>query len=255
MKLLVDIGNSRIKWAEMSGAELRPGAPFFWKADPIQPPEVLEAEFARHWGRLEDVDAVWVVNVAGSEIGDRVGLWCRHAWTMAPRFVHSVPAAHGVVNRYLDPAQLGADRFVAMVGARHDHKSAFCIVDCGTAVTVDAVNEQGEFLGGVIAPGIELMRRSLAAGTHALAAASGDEDAAGALPRDTRSAIAAGTVHALAGCIEHVLTRFRAELGGDPVCLLTGGEAAVVRERISIEYRFEPNLVLKGLAVIAEQTT
>lgn len=252
MKLLIDIGNSRIKWAAKAYDAFEPGAPFAWKAETAQPAVGLEAEFARHWGHLSEVAGVWVVNVAGNEIGDRVGHWCRQARGVVPRFVHSAPAAHGIVNRYRDPAQLGADRFAAMVGARSEHEGPFCVVDCGTALTVDAVNAQGEFVGGVISPGLQLMRQALSRGTQALR--DSDGDGAETFPRDTRSAIAAGTVHALIGCIEHAVGCYRSELGGDPLCLLTGGEAAVVRGRLAIPHRFEPHLVLKGLAVITEGT-
>ena len=154
----------------------------------------------------------------------------------------------GVRNGYLDEAQLGADRWAALIGARLVHPGAALVVMAGTATTVDLLTADGDFLGGLILPGLALMRRSLARDTADLPFADGAFDA---FPRRTEDAIVSGCLEAQAGAIERMFVRLTAE--HDALCLLGGGAAAAIAPHLSIPLRQVDNLVLDGLAQIAAE--
>lgn len=151
------------------------------------------------------------------------------------------------MSRYETPGQLGVDRWAALVGAWALHGAACLVVTAGTATTVDVLDQAGEFQGGLILPGFELMRRCLAENTAGLGYAEGR---VASLPRNTADAIYAGCVHAQAGAVERMFAR----VGGQPgaLCLLNGGAARVLAANLVIPVREVPNLVLEGVACLAE---
>lgn len=244
MKLLVDIGNSRIKWACQEDGQLRAPGAFAWS---VREPDRL---FDEQWSGLKALESVWVANVAGAQVAERLERWFE-ARGITPRHARSLPRACGVENSYHEAAQLGVDRFVAMIGAWRRYRRALCVVDCGTAVTVDGLSAEGVFLGGVIAPGAGLMQRTLASHTHALGVSA--SQAMDVCARSTQDGIAAGCLHAVAGFVERVFAELRARLGADLLCVLTGGEAARLRPALSIACEHDPHLVLHGLSVWAEE--
>jgi type III pantothenate kinase len=152
----------------------------------------------------------------------------------------------GVTNGYDHPEQLGADRWAALIGARGLHAGACLVVNAGTATTVDALGADGLFAGGLILPGIALMRESLARNTAGLPLAQGGFRE---LPRNTDDAIASGCLDATAGAIERMFARLR---NGDALCLLSGGAADLVAPLLAVPWRSVPNLVLEGVARIAQ---
>jgi type III pantothenate kinase len=154
-----------------------------------------------------------------------------------------------VVNGYDDPTSLGADRWAALVGARGLTPAPACIIDCGTAVTVDALAANGEFLGGAIFPGLALARAILAHGTAAVQPPPGSD--ASCLGRSTADAVAGGTLFALAGAIERVVREQQVQLGGAARVLMTGGDAPLLAARIAQPVEHVPDLVLQGLARFA----
>ncbi len=242
-RLLVDIGNSRIKWAVQTAQGRGRAA--------AAPHSALAAGDLRTlWAALPQVDEVVATNVAGETLRRLIEGVVRALWSADVRWIVARAAAGDVANAYTDPARLGADRWAALIGARAHTPDPVWVVDCGTALTIDALGADGRHLGGVIAPGLELMRRSL----YATAPGIPDEGEGGEGPlgRDTRSAVSLGVAHAAAGFIEHTVAQAAGVFGGTAAVLLTGGDAGRIAGQLSLRHELVPELVLDGLAVLAE---
>lgn len=236
MRLLLDAGNTRLKWGLRAGdAWLDQGVAEYAGL------EALAAVLPRDGSALP----VFGVNVAGPAVAAALDqALARRA--ASPVWLQAKAAGGGVVSRYTEPSQLGADRWAALVGARTLHAGACLVVTAGTATTVDVLNAQGVFEGGLILPGFEMMRRALAGNTAGLGYAEGQ---AVEFPRNTADAIYAGCIHAQAGAVERMYARLR-----DPgaLCLVSGGAADIVASHLEIPFRVAPNLVLEGLACLTE---
>lgn len=244
MQLLIDCGNSRLKWA-MAGSGQR------WQSFPAMAfSDQWPQQLARAWTELAPPAAVWVSCVAGEAVRQTLTQLAIARWQLSPRFVTATSAAFGVTNRYRVPEQLGADRWLALIGARATTPRACCVIDCGTAIKVDALSDRGEFLGGVILPGLTLAREALAGVAPALQAARGGDDT-NCNARSTADAIAAGTRFGLAGAIERSVREHEQVNGAAMELLLTGGDAPAFLPLLSRPYRHEPELVLRGLAQFA----
>lgn len=243
MKLLIDAGNTRIKWALVDeGTWLRSGVL------PVEQAGELSQQFAG----LEGIRQVWVSNVAGEEIAQHIRNACT-GLSAQPHFIVAQEAQCGVRNGYSSPSQLGSDRWAALIAAWHLVRGACLVVNSGTATTVDALSAKGEFIGGLILPGVELMQRSLRDATAQLQAAQ-RQPAQGAyapFPLNTADALYSGALQASCGAIE----RQHALLGGSsaPV-ILSGGAEAVLRNRLNVPLRIVDNPVLQGLWLIAQET-
>lgn len=237
MILLVDAGNTRIKWRLVADdavqAVLEEGALGHDGIDTIG--RLRE----RHRGPLRVVGS----NVAGTAVAKRI---TAALGVDAVEWLRPAPQACGVRNLYDYPEQLGADRWAALIGARHTHAQASLVVTAGTATTVDLLSADGDFLGGLILPGVDLMQQSLARGTAQLPLADGRYVPQ---PRRTVDAIRSGCLHAQAGAIERMFRQIAAEPGA--LCLLGGGAADSFAALLDIPLRRIDNLVLCGLAVVA----
>jgi type III pantothenate kinase len=140
-----------------------------------------------------------------------------------------------------------------MIAAHHAYNGPVVVADCGTAVTVDFVDASGDFLGGVIAPGLELMHTALRRGTHALPPV---EQAAGAtLALSTEAAIVSGCLAATVGLITIIVHEIKATTGHEPKCLLTGGDAPRIIPKLPLPCDHDPDLVLRGLAILANDAS
>lgn len=238
--LLVDVGNSRMKWALKTGDRLRPGMPL--------PSNGGYFDFDRIWKNLEAPSRILVSNVLGEEFARRLSRWTVEHWSLSAEFVRSRVKECGVENAYLRPEQLGVDRWVCLLAARSLIKEPFCVVDCGTAMTADVVDSAGRHRGGVICPGLKLMQDSLVRGTSQLSFER--VEPVTILGRDTSSGIHSGTLTAAAGMIEKLLNEVGHSLGCRPKLLLTGGDAQTVIARLGLECLHIPDLVLQGLSII-----
>lgn len=240
MILAIDAGNSRIKWGlRQAGAWLDVGACATADA------EALAAALAEN----QDCNRVLVSNVAGGEVRARIEASLAGRGT-APEFIVSQAMQCGVRSSYDDPHQLGCDRWAALIGAHTMMPGASLVANAGTALTVDALTEEGLFLGGIIAPGIELMRRALDEHTAGLKLRPGEVRF---FPSNTGDAIMSGAVHAAAGAIER-MAAFMRESGHESLrAILSGGGAAVLQPMLSVPSVVVDNLVLEGLAAIAEE--
>lgn len=244
MDLLIDLGNSRLKWAQHAPGLWRLGAALLGDEKDI------ESLFAGAWTGIEKPRCVILCSVSTPERLNALKQWMRVRWSIAPHVVHSQAEQLGVRNLYRDPSQLGADRWAALIGARGLTARAACVVDAGTAVTVDALSAQGEFLGGAIFPGLRLLRDSLAQGTEAITRAPGNADDCPA--RSTADGVAAGTLFGLAGAVERLVDEYRRVLGQELELFLTGGDAPELAAHLRVKMTPVPDLVLQGLARVAD---
>lgn len=238
MNLLLDAGNTRLKWGLHSGSA--------WLARGVLDYPQLD-RLADCWSGFGEPEYALGSNVAGERIAARIGEVLADCMPL----VWNRPQVRqcGVSNGYRNPGQLGADRWAALIGARQLHRGAALVVMAGTATTIDLLTGDGRFLGGVILPGVELMRRSLASDTADLPLAEGCYER---LPCRTEDAIVSGCLESQAGAVERLFARLDA--GSAPVCLLGGGAAGAIEGLLRIPLRRVDNLVLEGLAVIAGGT-
>ena len=245
MRLLIDAGNTRIKLALADGEDWRPVENL-----PVRPAEDpnprLDDGLERLTAGSPAVEQVWVSNVAGDEVARHIHAACaaRH-WS--PRFIAAQPAQCAVRNGYEQPAQLGSDRWAALIAAWHQTGGRCLVVNCGTATTIDTLSARGEFMGGLILPGVNLMQRGLIAATAQLSAGDG---AYADFPRNTADALLSGAIQASCGAIrrQHALLN-----DDDAPVLLSGGAAAQLRPHLNLPLRMVDNLVLQGLLLIAQE--
>jgi type III pantothenate kinase len=234
MILVIDAGNTRLKWGLHDGST--------WRAAGAVP-TARPARLAAGWKRITAPEKILIANVAGRPVRRGIeGILSR--WPVVPVWVKSKRRECGVVNSYRSPAQLGADRWAALIGARSLVAGPCLVVNAGTATTVDILGGDGKFMGGAIFPGLDLMKRSLARNTAGLPIVEGRFSEK---PRDTASAIETGCVLAQVGVIE----RMFAVLGPGAVCAISGGSAEPIAKRLRVPARVVDNLVLEGLVRIA----
>lgn len=232
MILCFDGGNSRLKWglADASGW-LEQGA-LEWQ-ELVSLPARLAA-----WGRPE---RALLASVAGPEAEAALQALLP-GLDLEP--VRSTGAAAGVRNSYLQPGSLGVDRWCALIGARSLESRPCLVVSAGTATTIDSLDGEGVFLGGLILPGLDMMQAALARGTARLPLAAGRHQA---YPRETGDAIRSGCLEAQAGAVERAYQR----LPGAACCFLAGGAGPALAPLLSLPLRSEPYLVLEGVRQLA----
>ena len=234
MILCIDSGNSRIKWGlHQDGRWL----------ETVAVDHAESAKMADLPRRLPTPARVMLANVAGPAVRAAI-LEALGPWRALIDEVASSASAGGVTNFYDDPARLGVDRWCALIGARAITHAPCVVVMAGTATTVDTLDGDGRFLGGLILPGLDLMRRSLARDTAALPLAAGQYSPH---PRCTDDAIISGCIEAQIGAIERACVR----LGSGALCLLSGGAAGAIGEHLTMPHRQVSNLVLEGLLRLA----
>jgi type III pantothenate kinase len=272
--MLLDVGNSRLKWQLVLPHAQGPRSR---SAGTVCASGSLDVAALRRSGKsLAQVlrqggpDArIYVCNVAGPGIERRVRAAAAAVGMRAPRFVRTTASAAGIVNGYVEAWRLGVDRWVALIGAHHRHpRRNLCVVSIGSAMTIDVLAANGRHQGGSITPGPYLMLDALLqstagisrrAGARSAAALSGAGGRAAAPARDswfahdTRSALLSGCLHAGAELIERTLIEARKRFGFRPRLLVTGGGADCIVPLLRTRYRRDDTLVLHGLAVLAAE--
>lgn len=236
--LAIDAGNTRIKWGVHDGRG--------WVATGA----VATADSARigdAWSTLPRIDGAIASNVAGPDVARNLAAAC-DARGAALRVITSQVEQLGVVNGYKEPAQLGSDRWAALVAAHAALAGHKLVVNAGTALTIDALTGDGRFLGGLIVPGPALMRRSLDRGTAGLRLTEGTVRE---FPESTPDAITSGAVQASVGAIERVAKSMAAQGCPPGRIILSGGAAADIEGSLPLPFTLHQNLVLEGLLIIA----
>ena len=247
--LAIDIGNTRLKWALFDHPSpgqqpLSHGAVFLETID-----ELAESD----WAALAPPRQMLGCVVAGEAVRRRVEEQME-LWDVVPRWVVPRPAEAGVTNGYDHPSRLGADRWVALVGARARMLAESAasgtpprpalVVMVGTAVTVDALDAGGQFLGGLILPGFGLMLRALEMGTAGLKVPTGETHD---FPTNTSDALMSGGVFAIAGAVERQYKRLQTLAGAAPALLITGGAAVKLAPALDLAFEIVDSLLFEGL--------
>ncbi len=253
MQLLIDAGNSRLKWAVVpeQGETL-----------------TVNARLYQYTDRLEDVkdilscyqiNSLLMVHVLGDAFESRVTQYCQKE-KIPSQLVQSVAFCCGVSNGYERAGQLGADRFVALIAAHHRFpRHNVIIVDCGTAVTIDALTSDGQHLGGLIMPGLQLSTNTLIKNTR-LRVTPGYQQPR-LLATNTHDAITSGSIYGLSGAIRHVSSLLNNTVFTRPAkIVLCGGDSAVVASHLAGHTHYKkdkdmevvPELVMEGLTIINE---
>ena len=249
--LAIDIGNTRLKWSLYDAA--RPGASL----------QAHGAEFLDHierlaegpWAELPAPASMLGCAVAGDAVRRRAEEQGVERFDCSPRWVVSSAAEAGIVNGYDHPTRLGADRWVAMIGARHrmleqGPARPMVVVMIGTAVTVEAVDAYGKFLGGLILPGHGIMLRALESGTAGLHVPTGEVRE---FPTNTSDALTSGGTYAIAGAVERMVQHVRAHCGAEPACYMTGGAGWKMAPSMNGNFELVDSLIMDGLLVIAQE--
>jgi type III pantothenate kinase len=244
--LLVDIGNSRVKWAWLTGNRLR-------KAQAADYSGWRARDFARRIiGSRLNIDRILVASVAADSVTDALAAGARLAGAPAPERVTTRRSACGVTIAYIDPWRLGVDRMLAMIAAhRRFAEQPVCAVAIGTAMTLDLVGADGRHWGGAIIPAPPLMVSSLLEGTNGIRrrAQGGASGKGRALfGRSTRAAVEQGARYAAAAAVDRAVSEASELVGRKPQLLLTGGGARELRPLIRNSSVLVPDLVLEGLA-------
>lgn len=239
MKLLVDLGNTRVKWALWDGSELRSlGA-------------AAHDDFtAAAWRDLSAVQSVWIASVASNALNGHVGQAAQQCFGVSVHFVRSRAQACGVRNAYAQPERLGVDRFLALLAAHARAREATVIASCGTALTLDALTGDGVHLGGLIAASPDLALAALRGGTANLGAAP--RGAIVEIADNTADAMESGAWLAAAALCERFAEHATQRLGTAPALVLTGGGAVRLGRLLRTAHRIDAELVLRGLAVLAD---
>jgi type III pantothenate kinase len=240
MQLLVDMGNTRLKWATVENQRLLVGIP-------LLNDELNEQTLLKLWQALFPPQQLVIACVTANQRLDWVITVAMRLWTNIKVVqVRSQTQGFGVTNAYTQPEKLGVDRWLALIAARQSYTVPVCIIDCGTAITIDLLDANGQHLGGFISAGLTLMKQSLAQGTNALPLAMNAYSLAPA--HHTEAAIYNGTLLAAVGLIEQVLARQTTPFS----VLLTGGDAPFIALHLNGESMLDMDLVLRGLAIVAE---
>lgn len=254
--LLIDAGNSRIKWSLVSadGAPLAHGAFEHAHHSTAADDAALDA-----WSALAAPSGVWISNVAGLSVQNRIQRLIDARWPTVARTVVKAQAEQcGVRNGYSEPSRLGSDRWCGLIAARAAYPGEHLLVATfGTATTLEALRADGMFTGGLIAPGWSLMMESL--GSHTAQLPTLDTAAARAALNRTRSQFATDTAAALSsGCrlaqaslIERAWRDLQADWRADVRLVLGGGAAHEIADALEAPYTRHDSLVLSGLALIA----
>lgn len=248
--LLLDVGNSRIKWGILDDGDIRRTGHISQDRIREKGLQVLTTKLPRR------VDDVFVSNVAGTSFATRlsgvVGMHC----DCDVRFARSEKRGWGVRNSYTQPRRMGVDRWVAMIGAWAEVQKTCLVVDVGTAVTLDAIDGKGMHLGGQIIPGVSTMATALSSATSDIPQVRPLPARKGAglqmFAHNTAAAVREGAQNAVVGAIDRAIRTLQSN-GYKPTTVLTGGDASRILEAFSVTPLHRPHLVLQGLAQMLER--
>jgi len=234
-RLLIDAGNSTLKWAVVEAGQ--------WRAQG-------RSDYA-DWSSLTaeliaGIDCL-IASVTDPAREQQLAVLLAGAG-IAPTWLKAEAGFAGLQNTYLNPQQLGVDRWMGLIAARQRTREPVLVVSVGTAMTVDAMDAGGVFLGGVIVPGVTLMRQALRQGTAQIADTAGEWQA---FPRNTADAVQSGIVAALCGAIQQQHARLAEASRTTPTCMLTGGDAGLVLPHLLLPAELVPSLVLEGMECVA----
>ena len=246
--LAVDVGNTRLKWALFESP--KPGAAV--QAHGVEFLENIDKMADTAWSKLPRPDRMLGCAVAADTVRRRVEEQMEELWDVPAHWVVASAAEAGITNGYDHPTRLGADRWVAMIGAWHrmlacGPRRPLVVVMVGTAVTVEAIDERGRFLGGFILPGHGIMLRALESGTAGLYVPTGDVRE---FPTNTSDALTSGGTYAIAGAVERMVQHVRRRCAAEPACFMTGGAGWKMAPHMSVQFELVDSMIFDGLLEI-----
>lgn len=249
MIILVDIGNSRFKWTKFENQMLGK----IFKAHHLEKDinHILDEE----WGKLGIPERVFIANVAGEEVSQKISQWIEKNWPDTPySFAKTQENFQGLVNGYEKPEQLGVDRWINLVAAYKNYSYPVAVVDCGTAITLDVISQHGKYLGGLILPGLRLMRQSLLKSTplsyQEHQPFKFDTPKLAFLATNTKDAIYSGSLYSLTATLEHFYMDFKKQ---KLQWILTGGDAEILALALTYKPLIKPDLIFEGLAILSQE--
>lgn len=238
--IAIDSGNTHIKWGLHDGSNwLKQGSLALNKSMSLQ----------KEWQDLPKPHSIIVSNVS-NKISKKELSELLSCWKVKPEWITALRYQCGVRNYYANPSLLGSDRWAALIAAWKWQKKGCLVVDVGTAMTVDALSDTGEFLGGIILPGLELMKKALVTNIATLQYQGGKYSD---FPDNTANAIYTGAIHALAGALKRMSDQLTITLGHTPECIVSGGNSLELLPKLNMSSKVIDNLVLEGLVIIAEE--
>lgn len=232
MKLLLDVGNTRLKWAYARDRQL------------------LDSGAAGHDGKpadllarldLDEPDTIEIASVAGTVNDLALSKLCVARWMLNPQFIRVEASYRGLVNGYAEPLRLGVDRWLAMLGAWVEMQDACLVVDAGTALTVDAIAADGRHLGGIIAAGVATSAGAVLGATRFPTRTVPPQADAG-LGLDTESCVRQGALLSVLGAVDRVAALLPGARG-----YLCGGDGALLLPHLPGRWLLRPHLVMEGM--------
>ncbi len=240
MILLIDIGNSRIKICYFHNNEFIEHNASEYRLDNFT--QIFESLV------LNQPQKIFVANVAGDVIKQKLIDWCLAQWQLEPVFAFVQEKIDRLSNAYSEPQQLGVDRWVSMLACRRISQNHTLLVSFGTATTLDAIDNKGQHLGGMIVPGYALMQSSLISNTQEIRPEASVHNLDDSLfGKSTFDGLQKGAVTTLIALVEMTYSNMKEQYNVDVDCIITGGFAAELKEKLTIEYNYQAHLVLMGL--------
>lgn len=247
LRLLIDVGNSRIKLAACDDGGLLQQASFSY-IDETVPQTFVEA-----LGGYTSSTIALVASVAPKKLTKSLVVTLSHKLHSEVILLQSESANFGVTNGYDDPKKLGVDRWLAMIAAFDRVQGPACIIDCGSAVTVDVIDADGRHLGGLVFPGLRRMQSIFDIGFEQVNAESVPKKALSSpLGRDTSSCVTKGCLASVIGGVELGIVQATKQLGHLPRCLITGGDAKLISDSLKESTEIVEDLVLEGIALYSK---
>lgn len=244
MVLLLDIGNSNLKWTLSEGRSLGPVSVWPHRDRGM-------AGLESYWRNLQKPERILVASVAGLDSEQQIITLTQKLWQCDPVLVRTQRHALGVTLAYAQPERFGVDRWMALIAAFHQYPCPALVIDCGTAITLDALDANGQHLGGLIIPGLRMMWDSLFQGTHI--PASTYQEHVLSFGRDTGECVIAGAQQAVVGAIERAQREVYSRLGVLANLVMCGSDAPKLIKFLSQEVILARHLVLQGLLLSEEQ--
>jgi len=244
-KLLIDLGNSRLKWRLYNVPDSH-GLVDSGRLDHNNSVKTLKEGLNNNWDDWSAPEQVWISAVASISIQQELELWLSNHWDREPIYANTKASEIGVINAYNKTEELGADRWLALIAARVRYPTqGICVVDCGSALTIDVIDSNGQHLGGQIVPGTSAMHHALQRNTRLQLVADSNLD--GFFGATTDACINSGILNAQAALIERAMAKAEITLAKRPRLVLTGGGADWVKPHLALPCNHIPDLVFEGL--------
>jgi len=240
--LEIDAGNTMVKWRLRQGADVKQRG-FYHRND----------DFSIELDGQQRLDAIYISSVAGAEYEDQLSRNLVDSFSIQPWFARSTAACAGVCNSYQSPELMGVDRWLAMLAAYNDGAGAVCVVDAGSALTIDFVMVDGVHLGGYIVPGSELMKAALLKNTDRVRFEGGNEEKLEP-GTSTLAAVNNGVLLSQAGAIKLALDEACQSAGQDYKLYICGGDGEKLQQALAIKASYRPELVMDGLTLAVSKS-